>query len=111
LFRNRLETLKTQREFDRVFKEGRRLYGKHISMIALKNGGAKIGIIVNKKYGNAAQRNRFKRVAREAFRKLDPAYYEMTDIVIIPRSSGEVGPEDVFKDLEHLLAPFRSRTA
>lgn len=47
---------------------------------------ARLGITVTKKYGDAHQRNRFKRVVREAFR-LSPALRSASlDFLIRPRS-------------------------
>ncbi len=46
---------------------------------------ARIGFVVSKKYGNAVQRNRFKRCWREAFRTHDIKHKDL-DILIIPHA-------------------------
>ena len=62
--------LRFRREFERVGRQGVRLFGRRIVVEALSVSDArlKLGVTVTKKYGKAHHRNRFKRCVREAFR-------------------------------------------
>lgn len=58
-----------------MYRNGARLYGKGFTLISLRDehtdnrfSGARLGISVPRKVGNAVQRNRIKRIIREAFR-------------------------------------------
>jgi ribonuclease P protein component len=47
----------------------------------------KLGITVTRRYGKSHQRNRFKRIVREAFRLSRHSFKEGIEIVVKPRSS------------------------
>lgn len=47
---------------------------------------SRLGIKVTKKYGNSPQRNRFKRLVREAFRLSYPSFKTGFDMLLRPRS-------------------------
>ncbi len=68
-FQKSLRLLK-KREFLSLRKESRRFYGSCISIDYAFSGALapKLGITVSKKFGNACERNYFKRSVREAFR-------------------------------------------
>lgn len=47
---------------------------------------SRLGIVVTKRYGSAPQRNRFKRLVREAFRTARLDFGCIVDVVVRPRS-------------------------
>jgi len=60
------------REFDRVFAAGRRFKLKGLTILRADNDldHPRLGISIGRAFGNAPERNRMKRMLREAFRLL-----------------------------------------
>lgn len=101
-------------EFERVMRQGKRRSGKLIQIeFRMKNGGSapvsvKLGVTVTKKFGKSHERNRFKRLAREAFRSLSPEFCHSIDLVIRPKgvaphTEKEVKCQDIYEELRTLL--------
>jgi len=57
--------------FRRVYEQGRKIQFKYFTsfILARPEDGARIGITATRKIGNAVQRNRARRLVREAFRR------------------------------------------
>jgi ribonuclease P protein component len=81
----KIESLKNEKEFDLVFKQGYGIKGKAGTFLVRKSKDkVKLGIIASKKLGNAVTRNRIKRIFREAIKKLSEFIKEPIEIVVIP---------------------------
>ncbi|MFQ5896268.1 MAG: ribonuclease P protein component [Nitrospinota bacterium] len=67
----RLEPLKGRRDFDGLFREGRRIHGPLFTLIALAGGGTplRVGFSAPRALGGAVRRNRARRRLREALRR------------------------------------------
>lgn len=93
--------LTKRREFGKVSKFGSRHSGKWIFLEVLSNKErtSRLGITVTKKFGPSHERNRFKRLVREAYRrvKLPPV-----DIIVRPRSR-PARMQDIQQDLIDIL--------
>jgi ribonuclease P protein component len=85
----RTSRLLTKRHFDRVFREGRKVVRNGlVAWIAPAPAGtpdSRLGLSVGRRVGGAVQRNRVKRVLREAFRTREPGPDAPFDLVLIAR--------------------------
>jgi len=79
--------LRKGREFDKVYKRGKRYSGNGFSLIFIPNelGFNRIGISIHRKLKGAVKRNRIKRIIRESFRLERLLYPECADIVFAVR--------------------------
>jgi ribonuclease P protein component len=81
------ERLKKDKEFQAVFREGKKVWIDAILLIIYKPNDLnyrRLGIIVSKKIKKATQRNKVKRRVREFFRRNKDLFPENCDIIIIP---------------------------
>jgi ribonuclease P protein component len=76
-------------EFVSISESGHRFYANFFIALALpaKSGCSRIGITVSRKVGGAVQRNRIKRLAREAFRLNRHLLARPLDINLIARKT------------------------
>lgn len=98
--------LKKKYQFNYVYRVGKTAHGKFLVAVysPSKNKNVRIGISVSKKVGNAVQRNRARRLLREAISqfldKLDPNF----NIIIVGKQSIlEQKSDSVTADLKAVL--------
>lgn len=79
--------LRTRREFLRLQKSGQRIVGKLICVDyrLTDSEKPKLGITASSRYGDAPERSRFKRLAREAFRTSLESLPPNIEINVVPR--------------------------
>ena len=112
----KFHAIKENHLYVKAYKLGKKYVGKYIALYVLKDRHAsflrkqnpekkfynRIGISVSKKFGGAVERNRVKRIIREAMRKLEKEHSLKLGflVVICPRSSAEgVKTDDIYREL------------
>ena len=98
--------LRRERDFVPLRRGGRRVIGAEAVLKLLDTGQprARLGLAASKGYGNAPRRNRFRRLAREAFRRIAPEL-RAVDILAMPlRDLGEPTLDGLIADLRRAAA-------
>jgi ribonuclease P protein component len=83
--------LRKRRQFQRLANQSKRFVGEWIIVESFPNhiGMTRLGITVTKRFGKAHDRNRFKRIVREAFRCFYRDIPQGFDLIIRPRSKAK----------------------
>jgi ribonuclease P protein component len=102
--------LQHAREFQAVFDRRRSVSDATIIVYGLTNnlGHPRLGLSVSRKYGRAHERNRFKRLCREAFR-LCRSQLPALDLIIIPRGRQRATLQGLQTALPHLAGQLLRR--
>lgn len=95
--------LKKEKDFNLVFKKGKRLYGKFLTLVYFPAPVFKVGYVVSKKHGNSVKRNRIKRLMRESFRSFTINRNNFF-FVLLPKISEDYSYQNFKKDLEFILS-------
>ena len=99
------EHLRRPADFKHVYDRRRSVSDHWLILYACENGlgYSRLGMSVSRKFGGAVQRNRLRRLYREAFRHTRQELATGFDLILIPRSSETPSLEELQRILPRLL--------
>ena len=100
--------LRKNAQFRYVFRKGRGMGCREMSLTYVRAGRIQVGFSVSKKVGNSVKRHRVTRLLRETVRKYDASVAVGCRIIIIARPTvAEVGLDEVSEAVKNLFKAHR----
>lgn len=94
--------LRSNSDFQRVFRDGRSTANRYAALHFLEHeGDSRLGIAVSRRLGGAVVRNRIRRRIREAVRRIEGMVAPGWDLVIVARRGAMAA---LFSELEQGIA-------
>ena len=85
------ESLKKNKDFQRLYKEGKSCANRYLVLYVRENGmdQNRFGVSVSKKVGNSVVRHRITRLIRESYRLHEDMFNSGLDMAVIARASAK----------------------
>lgn len=100
----RATSLRSRRDIERLFRDGRRHTGNSLVCVWQQSDRFQYGVFVGRALGSAVQRNRIKRRLREAIRLCRGGLKEPVRFGIVPRpASAETGFRQLHAEINQTI--------
>ena len=103
-----MDTIRSSTEIDTLFRTGRRSRRPTVIVLCVntpehRSEAGRVVYIAGKKLGGAVQRNRSKRVLREAVRRTGERWHRQDIALIATTRTATARPEDLDEDLKRAI--------
>ena len=95
--------IKKQEDFQKIFSKGKRLFSHNLTILYTPSKYTRMGISVGKKHGKAVQRNRLKRLLREAFRLSTDSLKGTYSFILFPKPKNEYSFLEFKKSIKQMF--------
>ena len=86
-----------------MFDVGRSVHGKRV-VLFLAPGSQHVAVVASRRVGGAVQRNRARRILREAWREVAPLAADGNDVVLVAREAiRDAKTQDLVAEMSELL--------
>jgi ribonuclease P protein component len=98
------------REVRRIYRDAQPLHGRRV-VVFLAPGAGNCAVVAARRVGGAVQRNRARRILREAWKQVSPQVEDVSDAVLVAREAIRgATTDDLVAEMHELLSdPQRSR--
>lgn len=94
--------LKRKKDITKILKFGKRAHASSLTLVYFPASQTAMAVCVGKKYGKSTERNRIKRLLREAFR-MQGELTKPCEVLLIPRVAADYSFAEFARDIGKLL--------
>lgn len=105
--------IRKSRQYKYVLAQGSEAQGRYIilcSALSINSQDVQMGVVASRHYGNAIQRNRFKRLSREAFRITKDQFPKGLQLILKPRKHAHFASlKQILEELKELYIQIQNQ--